>query len=110
MNNLENWCESLKRFWQNKEIDKIINLFDDNVIYYETPNCKLESINQVREAWNEIKEQNTNNIEMKVLCEEDNKCIANFILKDELTYDMIYEIELNDTNKCIYFKQWYMEL
>lgn len=28
---------------------------------------------------------------------------------EELIVDMIYEIELNKKEKCIYFKQWYMQ-
>ena len=109
MTNLEKWCNDLLIFWKNKDIDNIINLFDPSVEYYEIPNMKLKDIDEVRSMWQEIKNQNTSNIELKVLCQENNKCIANYILKDEVSFDMIYEIELNDNNKCIYFKQWYME-
>ena len=109
MTNLEKWCNELLIFWKNKDIDNIINLFDENVEYYETPNMKLKDIDEVKSMWQEIKNQNTSNIELKILCKENNKCIANYILKDEVSFNMIYEIELNDNNKCIYFKQWYME-
>lgn len=108
MSNTSNWCQNLNDFWQQKEIDKIIDLFDQNVIYYEEPNHKI-SYNELLSVWTEIKNQNTTNIEYKILVENNNKCIANFILKDKTTIDMLYEIELNKNNKCIYFKQWYME-
>lgn len=110
MNRYEKWCNDLKQFWTNKDIDNIINLFEENVVYYENPKMKIDSINEIRKMWEEIKEQNTNNIELKILCMDNNKCIANYILNDNISYDMIYEIELNEENKCIYFKQWYMEL
>ena len=109
MNNVVKWCENLRDYWINKDIDNILNLFDKDVIYYEAPNEKLDSFDEISIAWNDIESQNTNDIKMKILCKENNKCIANFILKDGTICDMIYEIELNDANKCIYFKQWYME-
>lgn len=107
MNNLEKWCEDLKKYWESKDIDNIINLFDENVIYYESPNEKLNSFEDVKNVWKEIKNQNTENIMMSIICKEQNKCIANFVISD---YDMIYEIRLNNEGKCIYFKQWYMEI
>ena len=45
MNMCEKWCEDLKSFWEQKDIDNIISLFDENVIYYETPKEKVNSIN-----------------------------------------------------------------
>lgn len=110
MSNLETWCYNLKQYWINKDIDNIINLFDEYVEYYETPNMKIEGINNIKEMWEEIKGQNTSNIDYKILCESDNKIIANYILKDTISYNMVYEIVLNKDNKCIYFKQWYMEV
>ena len=110
MNNLEKWCSELLKYWQNKDVDNIVNLFDENVIYYENPKVKVDNIDSVRTMWEEINDQDTSHIEFNILCQNNNKCIANFILYDEVSYDMIYEIELNNDNKCIYFKQWFMEL
>lgn len=110
MNCCEKWCNDLRRFWEHKEIENIVSLFDENVIYYEMPKEKVNSIRDIRQMWEEIKEQNTDNIELDILCINGNKCVANYILNDTTTYDMIYEIKLNDCGKCIYFKQWYMEL
>ncbi len=108
MNNNIIWCESLKKYWQEKNINKILELFDESVTYYEEPNNTI-TYNELINVWSEIKEQDTTNIEFNILVEEENKCIANFILKTKSTIDMIYEIRLNNENKCIYFKQWYME-
>lgn len=109
MNICEKWCNDLKQFWEHKEIDSIVNLFDENVIYYETPKLKINSISDIQQMWEEIKGQNTTNIKLNILCIDNKKCVANYILNDTTTYDMIYEIELNDKGKCVYFKQWYME-
>lgn len=110
MSNLEKWCCNLKQYWIDKDINNIISLFDEDVEYYESPNMKIVGINNIKKMWEEIKEQNTSNIEYRVLCESDNKIIANYTLKDTISYDMVYEIVLNKNNKCIYFKQWYMEM
>ena len=103
------WCEELLDNWRQENIDEILNLFDKNVEYYETPVLQIDNKN-IRKIWEEIKEQNTNNIMFNIICENDKCCIVNFILEDKVTYDMIYQIKINEKNKCIFLKQWYMEV
>ena len=103
------WCEELLDNWRKKEVDQIVNLFDENAIYYETPTTKINA-KEIRKMWEEIKEQNTSKIKFQILCENEKCCIVNFILEDKVTYDMIYLIKLNEKNKCTFFKQWYMEV
>ena len=103
------WCTDLKENWQTKNVKKIIELFVEDVEYYETPKEKINGRN-IELVWEEIKGQNTNNITFNILCENDECCIVNFILQDKISYDMIYQIKLNEDNKCIFLKQWYMEV
>ena len=102
------WCIELLNNWKSKNIENIVNLFDEQVEYYETPKEKINTIKEIEKMWEEIKEQKTNNIEFNILCQNNECCIVNFILKDVVSYDMIYQIKLNENSKCIFLKQWYM--
>lgn len=107
MINPSKWVEDLKKFWIDKEINKIMELFDENVEYWENP---FEIITDLEEIWQEIKQQEILNLQYKILGTKNNRVITNFVLgvpKD--TIDMVYEIELNEQNKSTYFKQWYMQ-
>jgi len=38
---INNWLNKFKESWQNRDILKILGLFDKEVVYYETPSTKL---------------------------------------------------------------------
>lgn len=101
-----NWCEKLKQYWIQKDIPKILDLFEGNVEYYETPFQKVDNLKSV---WKDIESQKLKSLEYKIIGEKDNVVVANYIMNDNGTIvDMIYEIQLNENGKCTYFKQWYM--
>lgn len=103
---MNNWCEKLKQYWIQKDISKIISLFDENADYYETP---FQKVNDIKLVWKDIESQNLQSLEYKIIGEKNNTIIANYIMNDSgRIVDMIYEIELNEKGKCTYFKQWYM--
>ena len=68
MNNNIIWCENLKRYWQEKNTTKIIELFDKSVTYYEEPNNKI-TYDELINVWSEIEKQNTTNIEYQKMDE-----------------------------------------
>lgn len=67
------------------------------------------SLDEIREEWQHIKNENIQNIEFKVLAIDNYTLIAQWILKqDDVNYDGIYEIKFNNDLECIYFKSWEM--
>lgn len=106
----EQWLNNLKDFWFNKDIGKAVSLFTKTTFYQETPfmtpYTTLEEINQ---EWQHIKNENIQNIEIKLLAIDGYTLIAQWILKqNDQDYDGIYEIKFNDNKECIYFKSWEM--
>ena len=110
MDNYYNWCLNLKETWKAKNVQRVMDLFDQKVEYYETPTTQINTMQEIQQMWEEIESQNTDNIEFNILCQNEECCIVNFILKDDISYDMIYQVKLNNENKCIFLKQWYMEV
>lgn len=52
---MNNWCEKLKQYWIQKDISKIISLFDEDVDYCETP---FQKVNDIKLVWKDIESQN----------------------------------------------------
>lgn len=106
----EEWLKKLKEYWFNKDIEKAVSLFTKTTFYQETPFMQpYTSIEEIREEWQHIKNENIQNIEFKVLAIDGNTIIVQWILKqNDINYDGIYEIKFNDNLECIYFKSWEM--
>ena len=48
------WCVRLLNNWKQKNVDNIVNLFDEKVEYYETPKEKTNTMNEIRKMWEDI--------------------------------------------------------
>ena len=51
------WCVELLNNWKQKNVENIVNLFDENVEYYETPTEQINTIKEIRKMWEEIEEE-----------------------------------------------------
>ena len=107
----EKWLNDLKEYWFNKDIESAVSLFTKTTFYQETPFMSpYTTLNEIKEEWQHIKNENIQNIEIKVLAIDSLTLIAQWILKqNDKDYDGIYEIKFNDNLECIYFKSWEME-
>ena len=106
----EEWLKKLKEYWFNKDIESAVLLFTKTTFYQETPFMKpYTTIEEINQEWQHIKNENIQNIELKVLAIDNYTLIAQWILKqDDINYDGIYEIKFNNDLECIYFKSWEM--
>ena len=106
----EKWIYKLKKYWLEKNIDCVCSLFTNTKFYQETPFIKpFLTIEEIKEEWYHVKNEEIHNIEINVLAIDGNTVIANWYLEQNNdVYDGIYQIMFNDKNECIYFKSWEM--
>ena len=108
---IDTWLKKFKEHWQNHNITEILNLFDKNVIYYETPFTKLNNFNTLAKEWEEIKNQKNIILNYKLFPSSENKHSVIWELqytdKENIKKKFLgtYLITLNKEGKCIYFYQ-----
>lgn len=107
---VNDWLNKLKQYWFNKDIDNAVSLFNKTTFYQETPFMRpYTTIEEINQEWQHVKNENIQNIEIKLLAIDDNIVIAEWLLKqNNQEFDGIYEIKFNDNLECIYFKSWEM--
>ena len=106
----EEWLNKLKVYWFNKDIENAVLLFTKTTFYQETPFMEpYTTIDEINEEWQHVKNENIQNIEIKLLAIDGYTIIAEWILKqNNEEFDGIYEIKFNNNLECIYFKSWEM--
>ncbi|MCI8778354.1 MAG: hypothetical protein HFI87_04335 [Bacilli bacterium] len=107
---VEDWLNKLKDYWFNKDIESVVSLFKNTTFYQETPFMKpYTNIEEINEEWQYVKNENVQNIDIKLLAIDGYTVIAEWFLKqNDVDYDGIYEIKFNKSLECIYFKSWEM--
>lgn len=104
--NIDVWINKLIHSWKEKDVDSIVTMFTCDAICYDTP---FSTKGNVKNDWQEIKNQNILDIVYNVLMQKDNEFIVEFIIKyDDEVCSAVNHIKLNQDNKCVYLKQWYM--
>ncbi len=111
MEKINNWLDKLTTFWESQDIDEVVNLFTDDVEYWETPFKKLANSDELRREWEDIKNQQNIVINCKVFSKEGDKYSVLWDLEYKDTFNQlkqyrgIYLVRLNSDNKCHYFFQ-----
>ena len=82
------------------------SLFTNTKFYQETPFIKpFLTIEEIKEEWYHVKNEEIHNIEINVLAIDGNTVIANWYLEQNNdVYDGIYQIMFNDKNDIAPFK------
>lgn len=103
------WLEEFKSSWENKDIERVLALFDNKVEYWESPSLILEPFGSVANEWLSIKDQFEINLDYEIFSSDSNKHSITWALnyKDpnslNKSFSGTYLVELNDNGKCIYF-------
>ena len=102
----EEWLSKLKEYWINKDIEKAVSLFRKTTFYQETPfMTPYTTFEEINQEWQHIKNENIQDIQLKVLAIDNDVLIVQWILKqNNQDFDGIYEIKFNDNLECVYFK------
>ncbi|MCK5081203.1 MAG: nuclear transport factor 2 family protein [Candidatus Moranbacteria bacterium] len=108
--NIETWLEKFKNYWEAHDIEKVLSLFDKNVVYHETPFVKLKDFDKLAQEWQVIKNQEDIRLDFKVFSSCENKHSVIWTLKyyntkkdTEKNLAGTYLIEFNDQGLCTFF-------
>jgi len=93
-----------------EDIKAILNIFSEDVEYYETPFQRLKNRAEIELAWKEIAPQTDIKLDFEVFNKEGDKYVVKWNLKffdkKEFVYKGVYLLSLNSDNKCNYFMQY----
>jgi len=110
MADINKWLNEFKKSWIKKDVKAILNLFSEDVEYYETPFHKLKNKIEIGRMWNEIALQKDIKLDFEVFCKEENKYAIKwnlkFFNKKEFVYQGVYLLSLNLNDKCNHFMQY----
>lgn len=116
----KNYCEWMDGFmesWKNLEGEKTTEWLSADVKYFEAPDGEpCASLEEVAALW-AVVPQNQKDItySYEIICKDENFCIYNWKMRRTLItketelrqrIDGIFQVAINDDNKCTYFKQW----
>lgn len=96
-------------YWKLHEVDDVLDLFTDNVEYWETPFNKVSDKSSLKKEWEYVKNQRNIEIFYDVFLKNRNKFSIIWKLKylnekNEIKiFSGVYLIGLNNDGKCNYF-------
>ena len=106
----QQWFETMRHIWVNQTPENITHLLAADVEYHEDPlQPALTSVESIVEAWQEIKQQNIECVQIEMLHEHQNVGIAIWRFKEVNQPEHVgcYYLELNSNGKCKHFRQWW---
>lgn len=106
--NIDDWLIKFKTNWEDKNIDDVMSLFSVDVVYYETPFKRLNSLDEVREEWAAIENQDKIDLNYNLFSSDGNKYTIQWDLKyynkeKQKHFSGVYLIKLNEMGLCYEF-------
>ena len=85
---VEQWLNDLREYWLNKDIINAVSLFNKTTFYQETPFMKpFLTIEEIKEEWQHVKNEQIHKIEMKILALDGNTMIVTWYLEQNNDVD-----------------------
>lgn len=115
LNKYEYWTKDFMESWKNLDWRKTLELLSKDVKYYENPiDDPCANFDEVVALWNVVADnQKDIDYKFKIISYNNELCIINWQMTRTMTktntkqeIDGIFQVSLNDENKCTYFKQW----
>ena len=109
MQKIEKWLNQFQTSWKTHNIKNVLNLFSENVEYWETPFIQISNFNELKKEWTYINKQKNINIETEIFSAVNDRYSVKWFLtyQDEKNNKKIlggvYLIKLNANNQCDYF-------
>ena len=107
--NIDDWLNKFKYARENKNINDVLLLFSADIIYYETPFHKLNDLNEIKNEWGVIIDQNEIDLKYSVFSKDENKYTIQWDLKyfnkdgNQFHFSGVYLIKLNEIGLCYEF-------
>lgn len=111
MADIQAWLRKFKQGWTDADVESVIDLFTDDVVYYENPSKQIRDKEELRQEWRSVREQEDIQLDLNVFSEANGK----FTVQWELEYTWnsqkkqlkgVYLIKLNEKNQCTEFWQY----
>ena len=109
------WIYDFMESWKNLNWEETLNLISKDCKYYENPiDDPCNSFDDIVNLWNVVADnQKDISYSYKIISFDNNICIVNWQMTRTMTktnatqeIDGIFQISLDDDNKCNLFKQW----
>ncbi|MDY6768533.1 MAG: nuclear transport factor 2 family protein, partial [Candidatus Nanohaloarchaea archaeon] len=78
---IDGWLEQFREAWISHDIDAVLDLFTDDVDYYETPFEQLEGKDEIREEWKAVLHQEDIGLSLELYASDDNRHVVQWELE-----------------------------
>lgn len=107
---IDQWLNRFEQAWKDKDVEKVVKLFTEDVDYFETPLQKIEA-DQLEKEWETVKQQEDIELSTEVFSEASNRYTVQWSLSyrengEKKELDGIYLIVLDDRGLCKEFWQY----
>lgn len=111
----EKWTKEFLESWKELDWKRTLETLDKNVEYYENPIDKpCSNFEEVTNLWSVVADnQKAIDYQFEIVAYTENVCIINWQMTRTMTkgnikqeIDGIFQITLNESGRCTFFKQW----